>query len=88
MAGALGGVEAGYRLTSAMLAEAGDAIGGTLEFVPPSGATPGRPRTRGNVPLDPLPPEPDAAGFRRADVERAVTEIAVEVLRHAANRPV
>ena len=35
VAGALGGVEAGYHLTGAMLAEAGDAIGGTLEFVPP-----------------------------------------------------
>ncbi|HEY8198976.1 MAG TPA: hypothetical protein VIF44_04340 [Candidatus Limnocylindrales bacterium] len=81
VAGALGGVEAGYRLTSAMLAEEGDAIGGTLEFVPPGGATPGRPRTRGNVPLDALPPEPEPAIFRLADVEQAVTEIAVEVLR-------
>jgi hypothetical protein len=80
VAGALGGVEAGYHLTSAMLAEAGDAIGGTLEFVPPGGALPGGPRTRGNVPLSP-PPPPEPTAFRLADVEKAVTEIAIEVLR-------
>ena len=81
VAGALGGVEAGYHLTSAMLAEAGDAIGGTLEFVPPGGAMPGGPRTRGNVRLGPPPPPPEPTAFRLADVEQAVTEIAVEVLR-------
>ncbi|MGC8635175.1 MAG: hypothetical protein ACP5VP_11050 [Candidatus Limnocylindrales bacterium] len=32
VAGALGGVGAGYRLTNALLAEAGDLVGGTLEF--------------------------------------------------------
>ena len=81
VAGALGGVEAGYRLTGAMLAEAGDAIGGTLEFVPPGGVMPGGPRTRGNVSLGPPPPPPESPAFRLADVEQAVTEIAVEVLR-------
>jgi hypothetical protein len=86
VAGALGGVEAGYRLTSAMLAEAGDAIGGTLEFVPPGGVMPGAarpsgPRTRANVALGPPPPPPEPVAFRLADVERAVTDIAVEVLR-------
>ncbi len=80
VAGALGGVEAGYRLTSAMLAEAGDAIGGTLEFVPPGGAAPRGARTRANVPLSPPPPPPEQVVFRLADVEKAVTDIAVEVL--------
>ncbi|MFI5291335.1 MAG: hypothetical protein ACHQ02_00560 [Candidatus Limnocylindrales bacterium] len=78
VAGALGGVEAGFRMTSAMLAEAGDAIGGTIEFVPPGAATPGGPRTRGNVAL---PPVADPVAFRLADVEQAVSDIAVEVLR-------
>ena len=81
VAGALGGVEAGYRLIGAFLAETGEAIGGTLEFVPPGAPVPGGPRTRANVPLDGGgAPASDPVAFRLADVERAVTEVAVEVL--------
>src|SRR3990172_2557540 len=81
VAGALGGVEAGYRLIGAFLAETGEAIGGTLEFVPPGAPVPGGPRARANVPLDGGgAPAADPVAFRPADVERAVTEVAVEVL--------
>src|SRR4029079_5306247 len=56
VASALGGVLAGYRLAAARLAEPGTDVGGIVELVPPgSGAIPGGPRTRANVPLDPLP---------------------------------
>jgi hypothetical protein len=77
---ALGGVEAGYRLTGAFLAEAGDSVGGTLEFVPPGAPVPGGPRTRANVSLEPPSEAEEPAAFRLADMERAVTEVAVEVL--------
>ncbi|MEA2621202.1 MAG: hypothetical protein QOH61_112 [Chloroflexota bacterium] len=40
VAGVLGGVAAGYRLSGAVLAEAGDEIAGTLEFLPPSAELP------------------------------------------------
>jgi hypothetical protein len=80
VAGALGGVEAGYRLTGAFLAEAGETIGGTLEFVPPGAPVQGGPRTRANVSLD-APPEPEEpVAFRLADMERAISDVAVEVL--------
>ena len=56
VASTLGGVLAGYRLAAARLAEPGTDVGGIVELVPPgSGAIPGGPRTRANVPLDPLP---------------------------------
>ena len=56
VAATLGGVLAGYRLTAARLAEPGSDVGGIVELVPPgSGAIPGGPRSRANVPLDPLP---------------------------------
>lgn len=55
VATALGGVTAGYRLTSARLPDAGSDVGGTVELVPPgSGAVPGGPRTRANQALPPL----------------------------------
>ncbi|MFI5253987.1 MAG: hypothetical protein ACHQ15_00805 [Candidatus Limnocylindrales bacterium] len=77
---ALGGVEAGYRLTGALLAETGETVGGSLEFVPPGASVPGGPRTRANVSLEALPEEGEPAAFRLADMERAVSEVAVEVL--------
>lgn len=55
VATALGGVTAGYRLTSARLPDAGSDAGGTVELVPPgSGAVPGGPRTRANQALPPV----------------------------------
>jgi hypothetical protein len=77
---ALGGVEAGYRLTGAFLAETGDAVGGTLEFVPPGAPVPGGPRTRANVSLETPSESDEPTAFRLADMERAITEVAVEVL--------
>jgi hypothetical protein len=50
----LGGVGAGYRLTGARLAEAGEDVGGTVELVPPGGILPTSPRTRANVALPPI----------------------------------
>lgn len=79
VAGVLGGVGAGYRLTGALLAETGEEIGGTLEFIPPGARRVDGPRTRANVPLPEL--EEDGRPFRLADVEQAVTEVAVEVLQ-------
>ncbi|HET7678266.1 MAG TPA: hypothetical protein VFK38_10500 [Candidatus Limnocylindrales bacterium] len=91
VAGALGAVGAGYRLVGALLTEGDDVIGGTLEFAPPGASAARGPRTRANVPLREIEPAPGdddrdggtdaAASFRLADVERAVTEVAVEVLR-------
>jgi hypothetical protein len=51
VAAALGGVAAGYRLVAARLAEPGEEIGGTVEFVPPGATVPVGPRTRANVTL-------------------------------------
>lgn len=55
VAAALGGVGAGYRLIGARLAEPGEEIGGTVEFVPPGAPVPVGPRTRANVTLPPVP---------------------------------
>ena len=49
VAAALGGVAAGYRLVGARLAEPGEEIGGTVDFVPPGATVPVGPRTRANV---------------------------------------
>lgn len=51
VAAALGGIGAGYRLIGARLAEPGEEIGGTVEFVPPGAPVPVGPRTRANVAL-------------------------------------
>ena len=59
VAAALGGVAAGYRLVGARLAEPGEEIGGTVEFVPPGASVPVGPRTRANVGL---PHGPGGAG--------------------------
>ncbi|HEV8516254.1 MAG TPA: hypothetical protein VGQ47_01285 [Candidatus Limnocylindrales bacterium] len=77
VAGALGGVGAGYRLTGALLAEAGDEIGGTLEFAPPE--TTGRDWLRSHA--RGAPPPQETSTFRLHDLEEAVTEIAVSVLQ-------
>jgi hypothetical protein len=55
VASALGGVAAGYRLVGARLAEPGEEIGGTVEFVPPGASVPVGPRTRSNVNLPHVP---------------------------------
>ena len=55
VAAALGGVAAGYRLVGARLAEPGEEIGGTVEFVPPGAPVPVGPRTRANVALPTVP---------------------------------
>ncbi len=55
-------------------------IGGTLEFVPPGAPVPGGPRTRANVSLEAAAGPEEPTAFRLADMERAVTEVAVEVL--------
>jgi hypothetical protein len=55
VAAALGGVAAGYRLVGARLAEPGEDIGGTVDFVPPGATVPVGPRTRGNASLPHVP---------------------------------
>ena len=78
VAGVLGGVGAGFRLSSALLSEAGDEIGGVLEF---SLARPIDSAETEHPELDGLPPADDDGPFELADVERAVQEVAVAVLR-------
>ena len=67
-AAALGGVGAGYRLISALVADPnGDGLG-IVELLPPGARMPPGARTRGNVPLDPLPGgagDPDLIHGRR-----------------------
>jgi hypothetical protein len=55
VAAALGGVAAGYRLVGARLAEPGEEIGGTVDFVPPGATVPVGPRTRANAGLPHVP---------------------------------
>lgn len=74
VSGVLGGVGAGYHLVSALLAEVGDQMTGTLEFVPPGGLAPDDPRARSASGADRKP-------FQLTAVERAVTEVAVGVLQ-------
>jgi hypothetical protein len=70
VAGVLGGVGAGFRLASAVLTESGNQIAGVLEF---------------DLRRDPLAePEPEAdedTPFVLADVEQAVSDVAVSVLQ-------
>ena len=86
VAGALGGVGAGYRLSTALLAEADELVGGTLEFTTGSGAGI---RSRAGLPLreegsapEPAGAEPEhVGGFQLSAVERDVTETAVAILQ-------
>jgi hypothetical protein len=71
VAGVLGGIGAGFRLASAVLNEAGNQIGGVLEF---------------DLQRDPLEEpiareEGEEAPFALADVEQAVSDVAVSVLQ-------
>jgi hypothetical protein len=78
VSGVLGGVGAGFHLTSALLAESGNQIGGLLEFNvgPPDGDEAGE-----HAELADLPHADPSAAFALADVERAVTQVAVSVLQ-------
>ncbi len=77
VAGVLGGVGAGFRLNSALLAESGNQISGVLEFNvgPPEG------ETVEHAELADLPLADLSRPFALADVERAVTQVAVSVLQ-------
>ncbi|MDQ3937536.1 MAG: hypothetical protein M3253_02510, partial [Chloroflexota bacterium] len=78
VAGVLGGVGAGFRLSAALLTESGEDIGGVLEF---SMQPPAQDETSDHPELDGLPRADPAGSFELADVERAVREVAVAVLR-------
>ncbi|CAN5840949.1 hypothetical protein BH24CHL6_BH24CHL6_07950 [soil metagenome] len=78
VAGVLGGVGAGFRLTSALLGEAGDEIGGLLEF---SLRPPSEEDAADHPELSGLPRASPAGPFELSDVERAVQEVAVAVLK-------
>ena len=89
VSGVLGGVAAGYRLATAVLAESGDEITGTLEFVAPA-AEAGAGADASIFPLSatagpgPVPtavPGPADGPFSLSDVEAAVTDLAVAVLQ-------
>ena len=74
VSGVLGGVGAGYHLVSAVLAEVGEQMTGTLEFVPPGALPRDDPRAL-------APPGADRTAFQLSAVERAVTDVAVSVLQ-------
>jgi hypothetical protein len=77
VAGVLGGVGAGFRLNSALLAESGNQLSGLLEFNlgPFAGDSNGHAELGSLRPADPNKP------FALADVEEAVTQVAVSVLQ-------
>ena len=77
VAGVLGGVGAGFRLNSALLAEQGNQIAGVLEFDlgPANGAEEPHPELADLPRADPDKP------FALGDVERAVSQVAVNVLQ-------
>ena len=77
VAGVLGGVGAGLHLSSAVLAESGNQIGGLLEF----NVGPADENAEAHDELADLPPADPSAQFALADVERAVTAVAVSVLQ-------
>ena len=77
VAGVLGGVGAGLRLTSALLAESGNQIGGVLEF----NVGPPDENADAHAELADLPRADPDAPFALADVENAVTQVAVSVLQ-------
>jgi hypothetical protein len=55
VAATLGGIRAGFRLVGARIGEAGDEVGGIVEFVPPRATLAPPPRTRANVALGHVP---------------------------------
>lgn len=77
VAGVLGGIGAGLRLSRAVLAESGNQIGGLLEF----NVGPADEDSEIHDELVDLPRADPNAPFALADVERAVTQVAVSVLQ-------
>src|SRR4051812_46589313 len=77
VAGVLGGVGAGLRLNGAVLAESGNQIGGLLEF----NVGPAEDDADAQAELADLPRANPDAPFALTDVEAAVTQVAVGVLR-------
>ncbi len=55
IAGALGGIAAGYRILTAHMSELDSELGGVLEFLPPGAILPPGPLTRANQGLPPMP---------------------------------
>ena len=55
IAGALGGIAAGYRILTAHMSELDSELGGVLEFLPPGAILPPGPLTRANQGLPPVP---------------------------------
>jgi hypothetical protein len=81
VAAALAGVGAGFSVTDAQLSEEQEGVGGTLTFATSALSRP-VPRTRANVVLPPLARGHEKDGpFQLAEVEREVSEVAVELLR-------
>jgi hypothetical protein len=79
VAGVLGGVGAGFRLNSALLAEHGNQMSGILEFnLGPSAGSNG---TSERAELATLRPADPDKPFSLTDVEQAVTQVAVSVLQ-------
>ncbi|HUG47398.1 MAG TPA: hypothetical protein VMP67_03195 [Candidatus Limnocylindria bacterium] len=78
VAGVLGGVGAGFRLTSALLSEVGEEMEGVLEF---SLRPPTQDQAAEHPELAGLTPAAVDGPFELADVERAVREVAVAVLK-------
>ena len=80
VAGVLGGVGAGFRLNSALLAEHGNQMSGILEFNlgPSASSTNG---TAERAELATLKPADPDKPFSLTDVEEAVTQVAVSVLQ-------
>lgn len=77
VAGVLGGVGAGFRLNSALLAESGNQLSGVLEFdLGPSAG-----EANSHAELGDLRPADQDKPFALADVEDAVTQVAVSVLQ-------
>ncbi|MEO6349650.1 MAG: hypothetical protein ABIP53_03275 [Candidatus Limnocylindrales bacterium] len=82
VAGVLGGVGAGFRLNSALLAESGNQLTGMLEFnLGPASTDAEAAASNGHANLDALRPADPDKPFALADVEEAVTSVAVSVLQ-------
>jgi hypothetical protein len=82
VAAALAGVGAGFTVTDAQLSEEQEGVGGTLTFATSAVSRP-VPRTRANVALPSVRPGREKDGpFQLAEVEREVSEVAVELLRN------